>query len=63
MTIQKYVPYASSQTILELLQQLKMNKLHKCYEVDTIVMQHEYTAMQLLPRDCHFNVVDTGDVI
>jgi hypothetical protein len=61
MAIRKYIPCPSSQTILELLQQLKMYKLHKYYEVDTIAMQHEYTAVQLLPRDCHYNPV--GQVV
>jgi hypothetical protein len=63
MAIQKYVPYSPSQTLLELLQHLKMHKLHKYYEVDTIAMQHDYTAVQLLPYDCHYSPVGTGDVI
>jgi hypothetical protein len=63
MAIQKYVPYSSSQTLLELLQQLKMHKLHKYYEVDTIAMQYDYTAVQLLPYDCHYNPLGIGDVM
>jgi len=63
MAIQKYIPYSSLQTLLELLQQLKMHKLHKYYEVDTIAMQHDYTALQLLPYDCHYNPLGTGNVM
>jgi len=62
MAIQKYIPYSSSQTLLELLQQLKMHKLHKYYEVDIIAMQYDYTAVQLLPYDCRYNPPSTGDV-
>jgi hypothetical protein len=63
MTIQTYIFYSSSQTLLELLQQLKMHKLQKYYEVDTIAMQYDYTAVQLLPYDCHYNPLGTGDVM
>jgi len=63
MAIQKYIPYSSSQTLLELLQQLKKHKLHKYYEEDTIAMQHDYTAVQLLPYDCHYNPLGTGNVM
>lgn len=63
MAIQKYSPYSSSQTLLELQQQLKMHKLHKYYEVDTIATQYDYAAVQLLPYDCHCNPLGTGDVM
>jgi len=63
MAIQKYIPYSSSQTLLELLPQFEMHKLHKYYEVDTIAMQHDFTAVQLLPYDCHYNPLGTGDVM
>lgn len=63
MAIQKYIPYSSSHSLLELLQQFKMHKLHKYYEVDTSAMQHDYRAVQLLPYDCHYNPLGTGDVM
>lgn len=40
-----------------------MHKLHKYYEVDTIAMQHDYTAVQVLPYDCHYNSLGTDDVM
>jgi hypothetical protein len=40
-----------------------MHKLHKYYEADTIAMQHDYTAVQLLPYDSHYNPLGTGGVM
>jgi transposase len=50
----KHIPHTASQTRVKLLQLVKMNKPSKCYELDTIAIQHGHTV-QLPPYYCHYN--------
>ena len=55
----KNIPHTSSQTRVELLELVKLNKPNKkTYEIDLIARQHGHRVVRLPPYHCHYNPIE-----